>query len=267
MKIFLGPSGSPKSTTLEGLIETKRLGLHAMELSFTHGVRMSNALALQIGEANKSLGLKLSIHAPYYINLCSADTKIREASRQRILDTCERAHHMGAKKVVFHPAYYGKMEKKEVFDIVEKAVADIMQTIKRNKWDVELAPETTGRLSQFGTLEETLELARRTKCSFCVDIAHIYARAMGKIDYEHVFDKLLKFRELHFHFEGIEINKGGEGRHLVITKNKPDFREFAKNLLESRKDATVISESPITWEDSLRMKEILEVMGYNFDIC
>src|SRR3989338_9797446 len=119
MKISLGPSGSPKPSTLEGLGEVKRLGLQSMEPSFTHGVRMGLDTAKQIGEANKTAGLKLSIHAPYYINLCSEDERKRQESMQRILDTCERAHHIGAGKVIFHPAYYGKTEKKEIFEIVK----------------------------------------------------------------------------------------------------------------------------------------------------
>ena len=47
MRILLGPSGSPRPTTLEGMAETRRMGLQAMELSFTHGVRMSNTTAKQ----------------------------------------------------------------------------------------------------------------------------------------------------------------------------------------------------------------------------
>ncbi|MBI4170238.1 MAG: TIM barrel protein, partial [Candidatus Aenigmarchaeota archaeon] len=221
MQILLGPSGSPMASTLEGLQEVRRLGLDAMELSFTHGVRMSVGTAKQIGDANRQAGLRLSIHAPYYINLCSEDRKKREESMKRILDTCERAHHIGAKSVVFHPAYYGKIKKEEVFDAVKMCVREMMATINGNRWDVELAPETTGRFSQFGTLEETLELARNTGCSFCIDVAHIYARNLGSIDYKHVFDLLeaSKAKELHFHFEGIEMNKGGEGRHLALTGN------------------------------------------------
>ncbi len=266
MRILLGPSGSPKPTTLEGLGEVKRLGLQSMELSFTHGVRMGIDLAKQISEANKETGMRLSIHAPYYINLCSDDETKRKESAQRILDTCERAHHMGAGKVVFHPAYYGKLTKEEAFDTVRQSVKKMMQHIEKQKWNVELAPETAGRLSQFGSLEETLELASQAKCSFCVDIGHLYARNLGKIDYRHTFGLLeeYKTKELHIQFEGIEVNRGGEGRHLPITGNKPDFGEFARKLIRSQMDANIISESPLTWEDSLRMKKILEDLGHDF---
>lgn len=267
MQILLGPSGSPAASTLEGLPEVRRLGLDAMELSFTHGVHMGLDTAKRIGEANKKSKLILSIHAPYYINFCSADAQKRRESTKRILDTCERAHHIGAKEVVFHPAYYGKMAKEEVFDVVARAINEIMKTAKNNGWNVELAPETTGRLAQFGTLGEILALSSRTGCNFCVDVAHIYARNLGKIDYKELFNALeaAGARHLHFHFEGIEVNRGGEGRHLPITGNKPDFTEFARELLRRNIDATIISESPLTWQDSLAMKKILEGLEHRFD--
>ncbi len=266
MRISLGPSGSPEPSTLEGLGTVKKLGLQSMELSFTHGVRMGLDTAKQICEANKATQLKLSIHAPYHINLCSEDDKKRTASMQRILQTCERAHHIGATKVVFHAAYYGKMEKQGAFDEVRKAVENMKKIISKNNWNVELAPETSGRLSQFGSLREVLELAKKTECSFCIDIAHIYARNLGNIDYKNTFDMLEESgqKEIHFHFEGIEINKGGEGRHLVLEGNRPDFREFAIELLRRNINANIISESPEAWRDSLKMKRILESMGHRF---
>jgi deoxyribonuclease-4 len=263
MKIFLGPSGSPGKTTIDGLAAVRAMGLDAMELSFTHGVRMGIETAKQIGEANKKTKLKLSIHAPYYINLCSEKPAVRKDSIRRILDTCERAHYIGAEKVVFHPAYYGKMPKDECFAAVKDAVNSMMDLMRSDKWNVQLAPETTGRLAQFGTLEETIRLSDETGCSFCIDIAHIYARNGGKINYGIVFDSIGR-SHVHFHFEGIQTNKGGEGRHLVIEGNNPDFRQFAAELLKRDMGATIISESPVTWQDSLRMKKILEELGHIF---
>lgn len=266
MKITLGPAGSPAKSSIDGLKAVKEMGLGAMELSFTHGVRMGNETAKQIGAENEKTKLRLSIHAPYYINLCSDDPAKRNASKKRIIDTCERGHHMGAEKIIFHPAYYGKMDKEEVFEVVKEAVMEMRNVLKENAWDVELAPETSGRLSQFGSLEETLRLAKEAKTNFCVDIAHIYARNLGTVDYDVIFYALKKTgkKEIHFHFECIEFGPRGEKHHLVLAEKKPDFREFAAALLDQKQDAVIISESPITWQDSLKMKEILEEMGYSF---
>ena len=111
MQIFLGPAGIPisaKGGTKEGIKKVKELGLHAMEVEFTHGVNMKNELAREVSQVREETGIKLSVHAPYFINLASQDPEKIKASKQRILQSCERAHYMGASPVVFHPGYYGK---------------------------------------------------------------------------------------------------------------------------------------------------------------
>lgn len=264
MKILLGPAGSPAKSTLEGLSVVNQLGLQAMEVQFTHGIGMGLPLAKQIGEANKKQGIYLSVHAPYYINLASEDPKKIEASKKRILDSCERADLMGAKNIVFHPAYYGKYSKGEIYDIVKEAILEMIKVIEKNKWKVQLAPETTGRISQFGTLDEIIKLVKETRCSFCLDLAHIYARSGGKIDYNEVFRRLQFWKKpLHCHFSGIKYTLKGEREHLNLN-SRPDFRAFAEHVLKSRRDTTVISETPITWKDSLKMKEAFEKLGYTF---
>ena len=98
MKVLFGPAGLG-TPAVEGLERCKKLGLGAAEVEFTYGVRMTNATAKQIGAAAKRLGIKLSVHAPYYINLASKEKSKLNASKKRILQSCERAHYLGASPV------------------------------------------------------------------------------------------------------------------------------------------------------------------------
>jgi deoxyribonuclease-4 len=141
----------------------------------------------------------------------------------------------------------------------------MMRTIDKNKWDVFLAPETTGKHSALGSLDETLRLVKETGCKFTTDPAHLYARNYGKIDFGEVLDKLEKtgHNHFHFHFSGISFTAKGERNHEILDHN-PDFRPFAREVLDRGLDVTVVSESPITWKDSLKMKAILEGMGHRF---
>ncbi len=104
MIIKLGPAGSTGKGTLEGIREVKRLGLQAMEVEFVRGVHMGLSLAKECGAEAKKLGIELSVHAPYYINLASEEKKKQEESKKRILDSAERGHYLGAREIVFHPA-------------------------------------------------------------------------------------------------------------------------------------------------------------------
>ena len=265
-QIFLGPAGSPKTSTLEGIPYVKEVGLQAMEVQFVRGVHMSVDLAKKIHDVNKNFNIKLSIHSPYYINLASEEKKKIQESKQRILDSCERAHYLNASPVVFHPAYFGNLEKENVFKIVKEEIKDVIKTVKKNKWNTEIASETTGRHSAFGNLDETISLVKETKCGICIDLAHIYARNQGKIDYVEVLDKVksLKLKHLHFHFSGINYSDKGELNHLTLSQGGPNFEPFAKEILKRKINCTIISESPITWKDSLNMKKTFEKLGYKF---
>jgi deoxyribonuclease IV len=263
--IRLGPAGSSGFGTLEGISFAKEKGLQAMEVEFVRGVHMKNDLAKQCGDRARELGISLSIHAPYYINLSSAEKEKREASVKRIMDSCERGHYLGATRVVFHPAYYGKMSPENTHSVVRKAVESMQDTIRENGWNVMLAPETTGKISQYGSLDETLMLSEETGCSLCVDFAHLYARDRGRIDYGEVLDKIQGHGHKHVqaHFSNINFGLKGELNHLVLN-GSPPFEPLARELLDRNLDATIISESPVTWKDSLKMRDIFEKLGHRF---
>ncbi|NIO23024.1 MAG: TIM barrel protein [Candidatus Aenigmarchaeota archaeon] len=267
MRIYLGPAGSPARSTLEGVAKVKELGLHCMEVQFTHGIKMGLDLAKEIGKERERVGIELSVHAPYYINLASKDPKKIKESEQRILDSCERAHHMGAKNVVFHPAYFGGKDRESIYKIAKEHILDMMGTVENRKWDVLISPETTGKHSALGSLEETIRLSKETGCSLCVDFAHLFARNYGRMDFSGIFEKLrtLRKKHLHSHFSGIEYTAKGEKNHLNMD-HSPDFRKFAKVLFKQKwlDSITIISESPITWKDSLKMKDSLAKLGYRW---
>lgn len=255
--IRLGPAGNIDADIFKSLERIKEMGLNVQEVEFVRQVWMKNEVAVKAGELAKKLGIELSVHASYYINLSSEDKQKIEDSKKRILLACERAHLMDARYVVFHAGYYGKRTKEEVYEIIKKQLIDLQNTLKENKWtNVVLAPETTGKASQFGNIDELIRLNKETGCGFCVDFAHLYARNIGKINYKDVFDKLKPFKHIHAHFSGIEYSDKGERRHLVM--DKKFFEPLAKEILERKTDITIISESPITYEDSLKMKEVLE---------
>jgi len=266
MNIKLGPAGSPAKSTLEGISETKKLGLQAMEVEFVRGVHMGIDLAKECGAEAKKLGIELSVHAPYYINLASEEKKKQEESKMRILDSAERSHYLGAKEIVFHPAYFGKCDKEKVFQITKEHILGMMEIIRKKEWNVTLSPETTGKHSALGNLDETIRLVKETGCSFNLDFAHLYARNYGKINYKEILDKvqILKSKHIQCHFSNISYTSKGERNHEVMNSHPP-FEPLAKEILERKLNITIISESPVTWRDSLKMKGIFERLGYRFD--
>lgn len=263
MRIRLGPAGSPVNSTYEGIKMVKQLGLQAMEVEFVKGIHMGETLAENCGKLAKELGVSLSVHAPYYINLLSPSKKIREESVKRILLSCKRAEKLGSKYVVFHPGYYGNISKSQAYQTVKDSILQMQEHIEKMGWKTYLAPETSGKISQFGSFEEIINLVKDTGCEICVDFAHIYGRNFGRIDYRKIFNKLeeLGIRDLHSHFSNISYGLKGEKRHEVMDSSPP-FEPLAKEILERNFNITIISESPVTWKDSLKMKKIFEDLGF-----
>lgn len=250
MKVIFGPAGFG-IPILDGLERVKSLNLDAAEVEFTYGVRMENKLASQAGEKAKKLNIALSVHAPYYINLASEKETTIKASKNHILASCERAHYLGASVVVFHAAYYGKHSLEECYSFVKKAMLDMQETIRKKGWNVKLAPETTGKGSQFGTVDEIMKLHREINCSICMDFAHIFARNNGKINYDEVLSKVKSIDLLHCHFSGINYTAKGERSHKNLEKS--DFTPLAKALKKHKTNAVIICESPDIYGDAVRM--------------
>jgi deoxyribonuclease IV len=253
-KILIGPAGSGGSD-LQNFEKIKSLGLDAVEIEFTYGVWLTKEKAKQIAELNKKLKLKLSIHAPYFINLNSEDKAKFNASKSRILKSCEIGHYLNAKEIVFHPGFYQKKSPEETYKKIEKSIKELQKTIKEKKYNVKLCPETTGKPSQFGSLSELIRLRKNTNCGLTVDFAHLKARNKGVLNYPELMKKLKQQIPFHSHFSGIEYTLKGERKHL-LTQTK-DIKELLQNLLKYKINTTIINESPSPLEDALKMKKIL----------
>jgi|SRR3989338_3025367 len=271
--IKFGPAGLGSVATAEKVLEQyKKLGFKICEIAFTYSIYIKNQEAKKIGKKAKELGIDLSIHAPYFVNLNSDERQKREATKKRILKCCEIGEELGAKIVVFHPGYYGKMLKqkaqpsadllkcnqikKKTYENIKKQIKEMMNYLKEKKYKIKLAPETMGKVNVFGSAEEISKLSKETGCEFCIDFAHILAREK-KIDFEKI-KKLFPQKNWHCHFSGIEYGEKGEKRHKnTITK---EWLNLLQNLPKD-KEINIICESPSLIEDSVNGIRIWEKLN------
>jgi len=225
-----------------------KLGLKACEIAFTYGVYIKNKDdALKIGKAAEKFEIKLSIHAPYWINLNSKDKDKIRKSKERILRCCEVGTYLGAYRVVFHPGYYAGMDKGKTYENIKTAILEIQNEIKKKRWKIKLAPETTGKVNVFGSIDEISRLVEETGCGFCLDFAHIIAR-YKQVDYKFIKKKFKKHKDWHAHFSGIEYGEKGEKRH--IKTNTSNWKKLLDNLPKN-KNIIIINESPFPVQDSV----------------
>ena len=247
-EIRFGPAGLGGVKEAEDRLEYySKKGLKACEIAFTYGAYIKNKEdAIRISKKAKELDIKLSIHAHYWINLNSKEKKKIEESKQRILDCCKIGEWLGAYLVVFHPGYYGDMDKEETYQNIKKAIIEMQEEIKKNKWKINIVAETTGKVNVFGSVDEIARLKNETNCGFVLDFAHILARDK-KVNWEKIRE-LFPEKKWHCHFSGIEYTEKGERNHKKTTKQ--EWQELLKNLPKD-KELVIINESPFDVEDSI----------------
>jgi deoxyribonuclease-4 len=254
--IKLGPGGTGGLGYERGIPEIAKLGLDALEVELTHGINLSNATAKKVGELAKKHKIALSVHAPYFINLASKEKAKIKASIKRILDSCERAHYLNATHVVYHSGFFQKQDPEKVRELITESTSFIIDKIKEHGWKTMIAPELTGKPSQYGSIPELLQLRKDTGCEITIDFAHQKARQQGKIDYSEIFDQIKSLKHIHAHFSGIEWTDKGERNHKIT--EKADILPLAKEIIKRKADITLINESPDPIGDSVKTKKIFE---------
>jgi deoxyribonuclease-4 len=273
MPIYVGTAGIPLGvkgkSTRDAFEFLNELGLNAMEVEFVQGVRMSASLAQEVGAEAEKHRIRLSVHAPYFINLCSTEKEKVEASKKRILDSADRAERMGADAIAIHLAYYGKATPEQCFRTLKSQLLEVRDSMKdMGISGVKLGAETMAKKTQFGSLDEVIRLSREVDVVVpYIDWAHLFARNGGVIDYAATLDKLLglKLNHINCHFEGLK-KRGGEyvDVHDTVDVNAPPLEPLVEQLIKKRVDATIICESPYLEHDALKIKSSLEKMGYAF---
>lgn len=257
------------------------LGLQAFEYQCSRGVNIKEETARALGEEATRHGVSLTIHGPYYINLAAEGTT-RENTKRHLLRSMEAALWMGASKVVFHPGAAGTDRRQALTKAMALLEEVLTEAEQRGLTTVKLAPETTGKQNQLGSLEEVLALCRLSKQVVpTLDFAHLYARDGGRLqrteDFHHLLEEVVQalgpaaLGDLHIHFSPIEYTKGGERRHGNLTQSGlgPDFAHLAEALLSCGAQGTVICESADRQvEDALVYQQIWQhIAGGGNESC
>ncbi len=266
--LLFGTGGTPHSaktkSTISGIERIAELGLGCMEIEFVQGVRMGEAGARQVAETATKLGVKLSAHAPYFINLNARESEKIKASQERILQTARIASLCGANSIVFHTAYYLGDPPEKTYSAVRKHLGEVMNQLRRENNRVWIRPEILGKPSQFGTLDEVFNLCTELEgVAPCIDFAHWHARTGGFNSYQEFASILQQVKErlgraalddMHIHVSGIAYGKKGEIKHLKLKESDFQYAELLQALKDHDAKGTVICESPNLEEDALLLQ-------------
>lgn len=265
--LFFGTAGTPVSTigtdSLSGIRRVHELGLGCMELEFVRGVKMGEETARKVSVLAKKLDIKLSVHAPYYINL-NGEYETRLKSRERILNSARIGQISGAKGVVVHAGFIQKDSRLAAYEKIKQELTGIREQMNNEGLTIALRIETMGRNSQFGSLDEVLGITEVEGVLPCIDFSHLHA-VDGKNNSHEEFVNILNNIEnklgrdgldnMHIHVSGIEYSPKGEKKHLEFEESDFNYKELAQVFCEFNIKGNVISESPNLEIDALKLKK------------
>ncbi len=275
--LLFGTAGIPLSTwpqtTINGINRVAELGLDCMELEFVQGVYLKEEDAIPVADAAQKAGIRLSAHAPYFLNFNAHEPRKLRASQGILFKAAHIASICGAGNVVFHAGFYLGDPPQETYQTIKKYLAEVVTKLKEEDIRLWLRPEASGKGSQFGSLEEILELCAELEgAAPCIDFAHLHART-GKFNSYPEFTSVLEqvrerlgdnaLKNLHLHISGIEFSAKGERRHLELQESDLQYNELLRALRDYDAGGTVICESPNQEEDALLLKSSFNAISPN----
>ncbi len=268
-----GPAGNSDSfyavghkATVEAPAWLQSLGLTAYEYQCGRGVRVSTDTAKAMGEAAAQCGVQLSLHAPYFISLASAEAEKRDNSVRYILESARAVTAMGGERIVVHPGGLGGLSRREATVLATETLRRAQQALDEEGLSaVRICPETMGKINQLGDLDEVLEFCKVDERFLpCVDFGHLNSRTQGELNSREAFAAVLdrlhndlgaeRAAAFHAHFSKIEYTKGGEKRHLTFedTVYGPDPAPLMQLIRERGLTPTFICESDGTQAEDAR---------------
>ena len=162
--------------------DAERIGATTFQF-FTRNPRGSSVKALDLEDIREFLKRKeekglgtLVAHAPYTLNACSADEKVREFARNTMADDLARLEHTPGNVYNFHPGSHVKQGTETGI----RLIAETLNAILRPEQSTIVLLETmAGKGSEVGSrFEELREILDRVELSekmgVCLDTCHVW---------------------------------------------------------------------------------------------
>ena len=177
--------------------DAERIGATTFQF-FTRHPRGSSVKALDLEDIREFLKRKeekglgtLVAHAPYTLNACSADEKVREFARNTMADDLERLEHTPGNVYNFHPGSHVKQGTETGIQLIAETLNAIL---KPEQSTIVLLETMAGKGSEVGSrFEELREILDRVELSekmgVCLDTCHVWD---GGYDIVNDFDGVLE---------------------------------------------------------------------------
>ena len=213
------------------------------------------------GKLAKELDVKLSMHAPYYMELLQEE-EMGDKSYNHLKWTLMIGKAMMAHRVITHTGFYNGTKK----DSLKKA-AEIYEDISTRYSPEDGYPyvgvESSGKTEIFGTVSELISLAKKVKnIEPILNFPHVHSVNGGSLievkDFDAVISDFSKYAkgDLYTEFSGVEYQEHNEEKLTAIKHGDLKFETLAEALVDYDKDMNIISSSPLLEHDAQYMNLI-----------
>ena len=255
-RIRIGPARMPSRDSPKDAVELLlERGYAACEIDFESGFWMDYPFAERLGELALEHDVALSVHAPLFGFMGHVEASGRKfTSAVGALDrSAGIAAASGAELVVFHPGFLLERSREDAIDAVVEQLGTLRARLEGKGRAVPFGVEVMGRVRDLGSLDDVLEISRRTGWVRPVlDFAHMHATSDGAfLDVEPFASALATVDEVlppeapfHIHFSDIAFANRNETKHLPYGEGTLRAEPLRDALAHFERPATIVSESP-----------------------
>lgn len=255
-EIRVGPARLPsRESPEEAVAVLLERGYTACEIDFESGFWMDYPFAEHLGKLARANGIALSVHAPLFgfMGHLEAVGKKYTSAVGALDRSAGIAAASGAELVVFHPGFLLGRDREAAIDAVVEQLAMLRERLEAKGRAVSFGVEVMGRVRDLGSIEDVVEISRRTGWVRPVlDFAHMHATSDGMFLEPDRFSEALAAvdaviepgRPFHIHFSDIAFANRNETKHLPYGDGTLRAEPLRDALAGFERPATVISESP-----------------------
>jgi len=178
---------------------------------------------------------------------------------------CNVASVMDARSFVIHPTFYTRMPQDQALKLVVYKINELVNELRTR---ARIGIETTGRLNELGSVEDVIEIVKRTtRTEPILNWAHIHARSSGALtgenDFRRILDKVRAevgqywLKEAYFIFSGISYGPSGAIQHKSIINSDMKLEHLIKSVQALGIKGTLIFETPNREKDIVDMLQEL----------
>jgi deoxyribonuclease-4 len=159
---------------------------------------------------------------------------------------------MDCKTFIIQPKFYSMMPQDQALRLVVYKINEIVSSMRTES---NIGVETTGRMREVGSLEEVIEIVKRTqKTGPVINWGHVHARGSGALstedDYRRVIEKVREgigsysMQSAFFIFPGVSYGPSGLTRYVPLSQSDMNLGHLIKQIMSFGIKGTLIFEDP-----------------------